>query len=62
MTFNNRSYARNLPRRMSFVSDFSSFHATMVTFQVTPCVKIVENHHGKGLYTRLELKAMPASA
>lgn len=40
----------------------SVFHATMVTFQVTPCVKIVENHHGKGLYTRLELKAMPASA
>lgn len=40
----------------------SVFHATMVTFQVTPCVKIVENHHGKGLYTRVELKAIPASA
>ncbi len=28
----------------------STFHAAMVTFMVTPCVKIVENHNGKGLY------------
>lgn len=34
----------------------SVFHATMVTFQVTPCVKIIENQHCKGLYTRVELK------
>lgn len=34
----------------------SVFHATMVTFQVTQCVKIIENHHAKGLYTRVEYK------
>lgn len=56
--------------KVSFLEDnqdlqervLSVFHATMVTFQVTPCVKIVENHRGKGLFTRLELKAVPASA
>jgi hypothetical protein len=25
-------------------------HATMVTFQSTSCLKIIENHHGKGHY------------
>jgi hypothetical protein len=38
----------------------STFHAAMVTFMVTPCVKIVENHNGKGLYTRIEIQAIPA--
>ena len=28
----------------------SVFHATTVTFETTPCVKIVENHLGKGVY------------
>lgn len=28
----------------------SVFHATMVTFQTTSCLKIVENHQGKGHY------------
>lgn len=28
----------------------SVFHATMVTFQTTNCLKIIENHHGKGHY------------
>lgn len=28
----------------------SVFHATMVTFQTTNCLKIVENHRGKGHY------------
>jgi hypothetical protein len=28
----------------------SVFHATMVTFQSTACLKIIENHHGKGHY------------
>ena len=28
----------------------SVFHATLVTFDVAPCVKIVENHLGKGSY------------
>lgn len=28
----------------------SVFHATMVTFQTTPCLKIIENHNGKGHY------------
>ena len=28
----------------------SVFHATMVTFERTPCIKIFENHQGKGSY------------
>ncbi len=28
----------------------SVFHATTVTFESTPCIKIVENHLGKGVY------------
>ena len=28
----------------------SVFHATLVTFDVAPCVKIIENHLGKGSY------------
>jgi hypothetical protein len=28
----------------------SVFHATMVTFQVTNCLKVIENHQGKGHY------------
>jgi len=36
----------------------STFHASMVTFMVTPCVKIVENHNGKGLYTRIEIQTI----
>lgn len=29
----------------------SVFHATSVTFEMTPCIKICENHLGKGLFT-----------
>lgn len=29
----------------------SIFHATMVTFDTTPCVKIIENHEGKGWFS-----------
>jgi hypothetical protein len=36
----------------------SVFHASMVTFQVTPCVKMVENHRGQGLYTQVQLQAI----
>ena len=28
----------------------SVFHAAMVTFQTSPCLKIIENHNGKGHY------------
>ena len=28
----------------------SVYHAVMVTFQTTPCLKIIENHNGKGHY------------
>lgn len=38
----------------------SVFHATMVTFEVTQCVRLVENHHGKGLY--LQVSAVPIAA
>lgn len=40
----------------------SVFHAIMVTFQVTPCVKIIENHNGKGVYTTVQVAAVPGAA
>lgn len=40
----------------------SVFHATMVTFQVTQCVRLVENHDGKGLYTTIQVAAVPVAA
>lgn len=33
----------------------SVFHATMVTFQATSCVKVIENHGGKGHYVVLQV-------
>ncbi|MEJ5329708.1 MAG: hypothetical protein WHT07_06120 [Desulfobaccales bacterium] len=39
----------------------SVFHATMVTFQITNCVKMVENHNGRGLYTQNKIQAFPIS-
>jgi hypothetical protein len=35
----------------------SVYHATMITFEVTPCVKIVENQLGKGSYTIMHQQA-----
>ena len=32
----------------------SVFHATLVTFDVTPCIKIIENHLGKGSYVIIQ--------
>jgi hypothetical protein len=40
----------------------SVFHATMVTFAVTRCVRLVENHNGKGLYTNIQVAAVPVAA
>ncbi|MBR3354627.1 MAG: serine protease [Oscillospiraceae bacterium] len=37
----------------------SVFHATLVTFDVTPCVKIVENHLGKGSYVVVQQQIIP---
>jgi len=37
----------------------SVFHAAMITFGMTNCVKMVENHNGKGLFHRIELKVIP---
>lgn len=36
----------------------SVFHAIMVTFQVTGCVKMVENQNGKGVYTTMQIAAV----
>ena len=36
----------------------SVFHATMVTFQVTPCVKLIENQNGKGVYTTVQIATL----
>lgn len=34
----------------------SVYHATMATFELTNCVKIVENHLGKGWYVNVQIK------
>lgn len=38
----------------------SVFHATLVTFDVVPCVKITENHLGKGSYVVVQQQIIPA--
>ena len=38
----------------------SVFHATLVTFDVVPCVKIIENHLGKGSYIVVQQQIIPA--
>ncbi len=38
----------------------SVFHAVMVTFQSTQCLKIVENHLGKGIYIVMDVIVQPA--
>jgi hypothetical protein len=40
----------------------SVFHATMTTFQVTPCVRMIENHNGKGVYTTVQIAAVAVPA
>lgn len=40
----------------------SVFHSTLVTFDVTQCVKIIENHFGKGSYTVVQQQIMPIPA
>lgn len=37
----------------------SAFHATMVTFAITNCVKMVENHNGRGIFLQIEVRAVP---
>ncbi|MBN1547425.1 MAG: hypothetical protein JW902_12270 [Syntrophaceae bacterium] len=36
----------------------SVFHATMVTFLVTDCVKLVENQNGRGIYRQVQVQMM----
>jgi len=40
----------------------SVFHAVMVTFQVTGCVKMVENQNSKGVYTTMQIAAVALPA
>lgn len=40
----------------------STFHATMVTFALTACVKLVENHNGKGVYLQANVAPQKAGA
>lgn len=37
----------------------SVFHAATVTFETTACVKMVENHEGRGVFKQLNLNVMP---
>lgn len=39
----------------------SVFHSTLVTFDVAPCVKIIENHLGKGSYVVVQQQLMPTT-
>jgi hypothetical protein len=39
----------------------SIYHATMVTFQTTGCLKIIENHNGKGHYFVAAFFAQPSA-
>lgn len=34
----------------------SLYHATMATFEITNCIKLVENHLGKGWYINIDVK------
>ncbi|NUN98143.1 MAG: serine protease [Candidatus Omnitrophica bacterium] len=34
----------------------TTFHATAATFRTTNCAKLVENHFGRGLYTRIHVQ------
>ncbi len=36
----------------------SLFHATTITFEVTNCVKLIENHLGKGTYVQIQMAAV----
>jgi hypothetical protein len=35
----------------------SVYHATLVTFDTVPCIKIIENHKGKGSYVTIQVQA-----
>jgi len=37
----------------------SLFHATMVTLETSDCVKLVENHLGKGVFMNLQIQVKP---
>lgn len=63
----NYKLARDKGLRISLLEDdqtlqdkvLSVYHATLVTFDVAPCVKIIENHLGKGSYIVLQQQIMP---
>lgn len=65
----NYQLARNKGLKISLLEDdhelqdkvLSVYHATLVTFDVAPCVKIIENHLGKGFYIVLQQQIMPIS-
>ena len=38
----------------------SIFHATMITFDITNCVKLIENNKGKGWFSIVEVQKMPS--
>ena len=63
----NYKLARDKGLRITLLEDdqilqdkvLSVYHATLVTFDVAPCVKIIENHLGKGSYIVLQQQIMP---
>jgi hypothetical protein len=40
----------------------SVYHATLVAFDMVPCIKIIENHHGKGTYVTVQTQIFPQQA
>lgn len=63
----NYSLAKEKGLKISLLEDdqllqekvLSVFHATLVTFDVAPCVKIIENHLGKGSYVVVRQQLIP---
>ncbi len=37
----------------------SVYHAMQVTFELSNYVKMIENHHGKGMYTQIQPQIVP---
>lgn len=38
----------------------SVFHATAITLEITPCMKLIENHNGKGWYLNVNVQMGPS--
>jgi len=59
--------ARNEGLKVDFLEEdpslqdhvLSVFHSVLLTFETTPCVKLVENHNSKGRYLSIQMQVIP---